>query len=75
VFVNHQRAGAARLTDDRWQELRVPAPSDAEHGRFWRVDLEVYPTWRPASVMPGSTDPRVLGVKVGELDMEASPAR
>ncbi len=75
VFVNRQRVGLARLADDRWQQLRVPAPADAEHDRVWRVDLEVSPTWRPARLLPGSTDPRVLGVKVGEIRREESPGR
>lgn len=67
IFVNHRRVVVARLTDDKWQQLSVPAPSDAERDSFWRIDLEVRPTWRPDEWLPGSTDRRELGVKVGEI--------
>jgi len=67
IFVNHRRVGLVRLADDRWQQLRVPLVDDGGPERFWRIDLQVNPTWRPADILPGSTDRRRLGVKVGEL--------
>lgn len=67
VLADRRRAGLVFLRDDRWHRVRVPKPTTGSGGRFWRIDLEVTPTWRPADYLPGSTDRRVLGVKVGEV--------
>ncbi len=73
IFVDRRRAGLVQLTDDRWRAVRVPRPALPTSDRFWRIDLEITPTWRPADYLPGSTDRRRLGVKVGEV--EAADAR
>jgi hypothetical protein len=73
ILVNRRRVGLARLTDDKWHRVRVPAPRHAEDESFWRVDLEVNPTWRPVERLPASTDSRMLGVKVGEIHLEETP--
>ena len=53
------------LTENRWQPIRLVLPPS---GRVWRkVELDAGPTWIPRDVLPGSTDPRELGVMTGEL--------
>jgi hypothetical protein len=67
ILVDHRLANRVRLGDDAWHVVRVPAPRPERRGRYWRVDLVVSPTWRPAETIPGSADWRWLGVKVGEI--------
>ncbi|MQG69940.1 MAG: hypothetical protein FI707_14270, partial [SAR202 cluster bacterium] len=52
--------------DDRWRRIRIPTPSNPDK-KFSRVDLEVDRTWRPADVLPDSTDTRDLGIMIGEI--------
>jgi hypothetical protein len=50
------------------QRLRVILPP--RNSRIpRRIDLLVTPTWVPADVIPGNQDRRVLGVKVGQLEV------
>ena len=53
------------MTRDGWQNIHlVLSPS----GHVWRkIDIDVSPTWIPRDVLPGSADPRELGVMTGEL--------
>jgi hypothetical protein len=51
-----------------WQQLRTPLPVHASTGPH-RIDLMVSPSWVPAEVIPGNRDRRVLGVKVGKIDV------
>ncbi len=50
----------------QWQRLRTLLPAEPSV-RPHRIDLSVSPSWVPAEMFPGSTDHRVLGVKVGEI--------
>ena len=51
-----------------WQRLPTLLPALASTASH-RIDLLVSPTWVPAEVIPGNQDRRVLGVKVGEIDV------
>jgi hypothetical protein len=55
-----------------WQRLRTLLPPDPFIGSH-RIDLRVSPSWVPAEVIPGSDDRRVLGVKVGEINVVMTP--
>lgn len=67
ILVDRRLASTVLLRDGDWHFVRVPGPPPERRGRFWRVDLEVRPWWRPADRLPDSTDRRRLGVKVGEI--------
>jgi len=56
-----------------WQHLRTPLPADAS-SRSRRIDLLISPSWVPAEVLPGNEDRRVLGVKVGEIQVSIPAA-
>jgi hypothetical protein len=49
-----------------WKRVRTIVPGDPK-SESRRLDFAVSPAWVPAEEMEGSTDHRVLGVKVGEL--------
>lgn len=51
-----------------WQQLRTLLPANASAGSH-RIDLQVSPSWVPAEVIPDSEDQRVLGVKVGKIEV------
>jgi O-antigen ligase len=51
-----------------WQRLRTLLPTESSTSPR-RIDLVVSPSWVPAEVFPGSQDRRVLGVKVGEINV------
>lgn len=58
----------------------ISVPIELRPSRWpWRrsvVELSVDPTWKPADLYPGSNDPRVLGVKLGEASSTpGSPGR
>ena len=54
------------LADDDWApvSLRLPLLPDGEN--FQRIDIITEPTWSPAAIFGGRSDPRVLGVQVAE---------
>jgi O-antigen ligase len=55
-----------------WQRLRTmlpPTPSSEPH----RIDLAVSPTWVPAEISSSNEDRRVLGVRVGQIDVIMPP--
>jgi O-antigen ligase len=55
-----------------WRQLRtVLRPGSSSGPR--RIDLSISPSWVPAEVIPGSHDRRVLGLKVGEIQMVMTP--
>lgn len=58
----------------RWQQLRTVLPADSSGGAR-RIDLVISPTWVPAAVIPGSQDRRVLGVRVGAIQVVRGSSR
>ena len=65
IRVDGQLANRVVVGPD-WQRLHTLLPA-GRSAHPHRIDLHVSPTWVPAEVFPGSSDPRVIGVKVGEL--------
>jgi hypothetical protein len=64
---------ANRLTVGReWQRLRILLPAEPANGPR-RIDLLISPSWVPAEVIRGNRNRRVLGVKVGELNVITPP--
>jgi O-antigen ligase len=49
-----------------WQRVRTLLPATPSIGPR-RIDLVISPPWVPAEMIPGNTDQRVLGVRVGEI--------
>ena len=47
-----------------------PATKLGDGTYYPRIDLVVSPGWRPADELPGSTDRRELGIKVGEITLQ-----
>ena len=52
----------------RWQQLRILLRAEPSSGQS-RIDLLISPSWVPAAVIPGSQDQRVLGVKLGAIQV------
>ena len=67
--INGRRADDVRLEHDMWQRVRLTMPPQ-DHRNFHRIDLFVSPSWRPAELLPGSSDPRRLGVMFGEITVD-----
>lgn len=63
---NGRLVDQVRLENDRWHEVSLEMPL-RESPRYERVDLKIGPVWHPSDELPGSTDTRELGVKVGEI--------
>jgi hypothetical protein len=57
-----------------WQRLRTLLPGDPST-RPRRIDLLVSPSWVPAEVFPRNKDRRVLGVRVGEMNVVMTPSQ
>ena len=55
-----------------WRQLRTALRAHSSSGPR-RIDLFMSPSWVPAEVIPGSHDRRVLGVKVGEIQVVVTP--
>lgn len=51
-----------------WQRVRTPLPG-GPRAQSWRLDFVVSPSLIPAEEIEGSEDRRILGVKVGELNV------
>jgi hypothetical protein len=71
IRVDGQLANRIAVGPD-WLRLRTFLPADPSTAPR-RIDLLVSPTWVPAELIPGSQDRRVLGVKVGEINVVMSP--
>ena len=56
------------LEDDAWRVLSFELP-DKPEGDFYTFDIALPYTWRPADVVPDSSDERQLGIQVGELTL------
>jgi hypothetical protein len=52
----------------QWQQLRILVHADSSSGPR-RIELLISPSWVPAAVVPGSQDRRVLGAKVGTIQV------
>ena len=70
IFLDGQLANRLELTHADWRPIRMTIPPSDR--RYRRLELTVSPTWFPAVVLAGSTDPRELGIMVGEI--RRSPA-
>lgn len=57
---------ATVLVDDKWQDVRVNLPSPEPPLQINRVSIRVNKTARVADLIPGSHDPRVVGLQVGD---------
>jgi hypothetical protein len=57
-----------------WRRVRTRLPSGATNGSR-RIELIVTPSWVPADVVAGSADRRVVGVKVGEIEVVKMESR
>jgi len=68
IFLDGQLANRLELTHAEWRPIRMTIPPSDR--RYRRLELRVSPTWFPAARLPGSTDPRELGVMVGELQQQ-----
>ena len=55
-----------QLSDDAWHQYRLWLPERGQ-GRHRRLDATVRQTWFPSQAIPGSSDPRELGVKSGAI--------
>jgi hypothetical protein len=66
VELNGRLADEVWLERESWHRMRLIMPP-CDQQKFHRIDLFVTPSWRPAKLLPGSTDPRELGVMVGEI--------
>ena len=73
VRVDGQLANRVAVGPD-WQRVRAFLPDTASTGPR-RIDLQVSPTWVPAETIPGNEDTRVLGVKVGEINVVMTPGQ
>jgi hypothetical protein len=58
------------LADNAWHEYRFEFPATPDT-RYRYLDLQVARPWIPAEVIRGSSDPRELGVMVGEIRQTA----
>ena len=74
VWVDGRWSLPVELQDGEWQMHRVRLPPHRAGGGYRTVDLRVEHPWRPSEVIPGSTDPRELGVKLGEVKVAEGPA-
>jgi O-antigen ligase len=57
-----------------WQRLRIVIPIGSANTPH-RIDLHVVPSWVPAEVIPGNQDMRVLGVRMGEINVVLNPGQ
>jgi hypothetical protein len=64
-----RRLWELELSDERWRCAHVPIGpgSSSWLKRSAIVELDVSPTWVPAAAIPGSTDRRALGIRLGTV--------
>ena len=65
VLVDGRLANRIDLEHSDWRPIRLELPPSTQ--RYRVLELQVSPSWFPAELLPGSTDPRELGVMVGEM--------
>ena len=73
IFLDGQLANRLELTHADWRPIRMTIPPSDQ--RYRRLELTVSPTWFPAVVLDGSTDPRELGIMVGEIRRSSAGAQ
>ena len=61
------------LLDDEWRVQRLRLPLTRPGARHRTLDLRVERPWRPSEAIPGNTDRRELGVKLGEVEVVPGP--
>jgi O-antigen ligase len=67
LYVNGKIVAGIELTGGDWHTAKVPlAPRQPLH----RIDVSIEPAWRPKDLLPDSTDPRILGIMIGEIVTE-----
>ncbi len=57
----------SQLLHGNWRVQRVRLPPARSGAPYRTVDLRLARPWLPSEAIPGSTDPRELGVKLGEV--------
>ena len=65
IFLDERLAHRIELTAADWRRVHVQIPPSDR--RYRTLDLTITPTWFPAALLPGSTDPRELGVMLGAI--------
>lgn len=63
ILLDGRPARRIELAGTDWTRVRLELPPSAR--RYRTLDLTITPTWFPAALLPGSTDPRELGVMLG----------
>ena len=69
VLLDGRLATRLDLNRPDWQSLELELPPTT--GLYRELELQVSPSWFPQELLPGSTDPRELGVMVGELERQS----
>ena len=54
------------IADDRWTTISIDLSPPTPPVGMNRINVRVDRAWRPALLMPGSADMRLVGVQVGE---------
>ena len=68
ISIDARWSPPVHLLDEEWRVHRLRLPSIQAGAKHRTVDLRVERPWRPSRAIPGSTDPRELGVKLGEVE-------
>jgi hypothetical protein len=69
VAVDGRPAGDLRLEDGGWHRFTTVLQPERASRRMHRIEIRIDHAWRPAQLIPGSADPRVLGLQVGEITL------
>ena len=69
ISIDDRRSLPLQLLDGNWRVQRVRLPPPGSGARYRTVALRVERPWRPSEAIPGSTDTRELGVKLGEVEV------
>ena len=65
VFLNGRLANRIDLNHSDWRPIKLELPVSEQ--RYHVLELQVSPTWFPKELLPGSTDPRELGIMIGQM--------
>jgi hypothetical protein len=71
IFANGRRVDSLQLADGGWRMSRIALPPGGIRPlwRTHRVIVSIARAWVPARIIPGSTDTRVLGLQIGEIQL------
>jgi O-antigen ligase len=72
VDVNGRTVNRLDIDHTSWTTVVLSFPPRAPD-RSWRIDLRVDPTDRPNRINPGTSDDRLLGIRVGEVQLTPDP--